>query len=263
MDGRSVGYLGMKWSPEKDVLQLGTDPMTLNHKVQGKKCIPVLDVTSEEGITQAFQQGAMSKAGILSRVAEMYDPDGLWEPLKVQMKIAFTALNGKEWRDPVGPEMAEIWAPLFTLLDELRAVSVPRRLFPDDTARSAPVRLIGLADAGLGCGGAAVYAGVELTDGSWSCQLVASKSKLMKDTVPRNELSAIGVLADLMLKVQRALGDRVKEVFYYSDSEVGICWVLNPLAPEETYTSAKNWNFSIIFFYGLLFIYYCFFIIII
>jgi hypothetical protein len=66
-----------------------------------------------------------------------------------------------------------------------------------------------------------------LTDGSWSCQLVASKSKLMKDTVPRNELSAIGVLADLMLKVQRALGDRVKEVFYYSDSEVGICWVLN------------------------------------
>ena len=49
----------------------------------------------------------------------------------------------------------------------------------------------------------------------------------MKDTVPRNELSAIEVLADLMLKVQRALGDRVKEVFYYSDSEVGICWVLN------------------------------------
>jgi hypothetical protein len=27
--------------------------------------------------------------------------------------------------------------------------------------------------------------------------------------------------------VQRALGDRVKEVFYFSDSEVGICWVLN------------------------------------
>ena len=40
-------------------------------------------------------------------------------------------------------------------------------------------------------GGAAVYAGRKLKNGPWSCSLMSAKSKPMKDTIPRNELSAI------------------------------------------------------------------------
>ena len=51
----------------------------------------------------------------------------------------------------------------------------------------------------------------------YSSALVAAKSRLMKRTVPRNELSAIMIMTELAFVVKGALGARVKEVVYVSD----------------------------------------------
>ena len=89
------------------------------------------------------------------------------------------------------------------------------------------MRLICLADAGEGAGGAAVYGGVEKPDGTFTCSLLFAKSRLMRHTVPRNELEAIVLAADIALVVQQSLGDRVSDVLFYTDSRVAQCWVLN------------------------------------
>ena len=89
------------------------------------------------------------------------------------------------------------------------------------------MRLICLADAGEGAGGAAVYGGIEKPDGTFTCSLLFSKSRLMQHTVPCNELEAIVLAADIALVVQQSLGDRISDVLFYTDSRVTQCWVLN------------------------------------
>jgi len=49
----------------------------------------------------------------------------------------------------------------------------------------------------------------------------------MKQSVPRNELEAILMAAEASLVVRNALTDKVGEVFYFTDSQIALCWVLN------------------------------------
>ena len=46
----------------------------------------------------------------------------------------------------------------------------------------------------------------------------------MKDSVPRNELSAIMLMTELAYVTKRAIEDRVKEVIYVSDSMIALGW---------------------------------------
>ena len=100
-------------------------------------------------------------------------------------------------------------------------------MVPSEAPPDWKIRLICLADAGEGAGGAAIYGGVEKPDGTFTCSLLFSKSRLMRHTVPRNELEAIVLAADTALVMQQSLGDRVSEVLFYTDSRVAQCWVLN------------------------------------
>ena len=68
---------------------------------------------------------------------------------------------------------------------------MPRCCIPSDEESISKIRLICLSDAAEFAGGAVVYAGRKLKSGDWSCSILASKSKLMDATIPRNELSAI------------------------------------------------------------------------
>ena len=63
--------------------------------------------------------------------------------------------------------------------------------------------------------------GMETRPGIWSCSLLAAKSKMMKETIPRNELSAILLCAEL---VKSALGSEVGEVIYITDSTIALSW---------------------------------------
>jgi hypothetical protein len=191
------------------------------------KGIPSLSVESPEELKAAIQNNFVSKAAILGRIAEMFDPGGLWEPVKVQCKLAFKRLNAIDWTDPVPLSETETWVRLLPLIADTVACTVPRHAFSPNVLPNAPIRLICLADAGQTCGGTAIYGGVELPDGSWTCQLLYAKSRLMNDTVPRNELSSICLMAEAALLVRKALGPRVKETHYFSDSMIAVCWVLN------------------------------------
>ncbi|XP_023320317.1 uncharacterized protein LOC111695291 [Eurytemora carolleeae] len=65
---------------------------------------------------------------------------------------------------------------------------------------------------------------VETSPGMWSCSLLAAKSKLMKETIPRNELSAILLCTELAFMVKSSLGSEVEEVIYLTDSTIALSW---------------------------------------
>ena len=87
--------------------------------------------------------------------------------------------------------------------------------------------MICLYDAAEFVGGAVFYAGRKLKSGGWSCAILASKSKLMEATIPRNELSAIFLCTEPTFLVKRALGDLVDEIVYCTDSTIALSWCKN------------------------------------
>ena len=57
--------------------------------------------------------------------------------------------------------------------------------------------------------------------------MVSAKSKLVKGTIPRNELSAIMLMTEVAFIVNKAFGDSVGEITYITDSTIALCWVHN------------------------------------
>ena len=103
-------------------------------------------------------------------------------------------------------------------------LSVSRIYIPADKDSLSGIRLICFTDEVVTAGGAAVYAGRKLKDSTWSCALVASKSKLMKATVPRNELSAIMLGTELIYLVAKSMGSRVEDMIFATDSTIALSW---------------------------------------
>ena len=93
---------------------------------------------------------------------------------------------------------------------------------------SSGIRLICVTDAAINAGGAAIYAGRKLKDATWSCALLASKSKLMKATVPRNELSAIMLGTELVYLEGKSISPKVEDVIFATDSTIALSWCCNP-----------------------------------
>jgi hypothetical protein len=224
-DGTSVSVLGSVWNTEADTLGLGHRPMNLEKKIRGAKAPPRVDVTNPEGLRKAMAENLVTKTSIASRVAEFYDPVGLFEPLKLAMKLALSELNALDWKDPIPQDRHEIWVRLLTAMEDSRELKLVRCIKPERTSGQA--RLLCLSDAAEYAGGCAIYVGYPMSDGSFSCRLVCARSRLMKNTIPRNELEAILLAAEASLAVQKALKGKVSEVLYFSDSTIAISWVLN------------------------------------
>ena len=226
LDGTSVKLLGYKYAPVKDTLSLGFSELNMNKRVRGAKKPNETPVTTPEEAAELLQPMSLTRRQAMSKLAEFYDPIGIFEPLKLQYKLSLSQLNEYEWDQPLPTHLQEEWKANLAKLMELNKLEVPRCVIPTNEDNK-PIRLICLSDAGALAGGAVVYAGVELPDGSFSCGMVAAKSKLMDATIPRNELSAIMLMTELAFIVKRAIGDRVTEIIYATDSAIALAWCHN------------------------------------
>ena len=97
------------------------------------------------------------------------------------------SLAGMDWDEYILAEDQDSWTQQLSRLVNFPKFSIPRICIPADKDSLSGIRLICLTDAAITGGGAALYAGRKSKDPTWSCALVASKSKLMKATVPQNE----------------------------------------------------------------------------
>jgi len=223
----TVGCLGMAWNTKKDTIGLAFDSSFFLRRLKGQKSTPGVDLQDPLTLRKVMAGDLITRAGVLSRVAELYDPCGLFEVVKIQMKLTLQGMNGLDWHAPVPIDQQSEWLKLFQLMNDLKQVQLPRSIIPEDHGPDLSVRVISVADAGLKACGAAVYAGVERVDGKYSCSLLLAKSRMVHQTVPRNELEGVVLAAETTLIAQRALGKRHKTTMLYTDSRIALCWVLN------------------------------------
>ena len=160
--------------------------LNLNKKIRGSKKPNLHPINSREDAETLLRTVKLSRRTILSKVAELYDPCGFWEPIKLQMKLAMLPLKGLDWGEEISSTEQEKWTDIVAMFVDLNGISMPRCCIPSDEESESKIRLICLADAGEFAGGAVVYAGRKLKSGGWSCSTLVSKSKLMDTTIPRN-----------------------------------------------------------------------------
>ena len=224
-DGQYLKILGYVWSPEEDKLSLGFNEINFNKKRRGQKKSNPFPVKNSQDLTRLLKGYKITRRMVVAKIAELFDPIGMFEPYKLQLKLDSSCLNGLDWDTPICREYQQVWEKRFHEMLEFPSVVVNRCVVPETAVDPDSIRLLAVADAAEHAGGAAVYASWLLQDGTYSCQLLTSRSKLLSQTIPRNELESIKIMSDLVLDVKRALGDRVKETLYFSDSTVAICWV--------------------------------------
>ena len=59
---------------------------------------------SREDATEAIKKITLTRRTIISKIAEFFDPLGIWEPLKLQLKLHASRLNQLLWDKPLDKE---------------------------------------------------------------------------------------------------------------------------------------------------------------
>ena len=226
-DGSTMKVLGYSWMPEQDFFSPGMGEINFNKKVRGAKQPNKTPNDTVEKVKEAMKEVRLTRKMCVARVAEIYDPLGLWESVKLQFKLDLSQLNSLQWDEELQEQDQEYWKQRLLQLVDLPKVKVKRSVIPENAVNPENPRILCLADAAVNAGGAAIYIGFELPNGSFSCDLLTAKSRLLKSTIPRNELSAIMLMTELAFIVSRALKGKISDVIYLTDSTIALSWVHN------------------------------------
>ena len=228
-DGTNVGLLGLAWAPEADLLSLDIKPLYFGKPTRGK-----LPEFVRGDILPSLKQN-FTRRNLLGKVASVFDPIGLVTPVMTRFKLDLHSLVSCKfgWDEKVPDEYLDRWVRNLTDIQSLREVKFQRTVIPAD-AVNTDVELVVSADASQHIAVAAVHARVLRKDGSYSCQLVCAKSKLVKSlTIPKAELRAAVLASHLAHGVKFALSTQLQRVIYIVDSSIVLFWLSSDERPLE------------------------------
>ena len=232
-DGVSVKVAGAKWCPEADKFSLVSGDPGFSKKSKGRKYSE-----RSEGIPEN-----LNRVQCASKVAELFDLAGLATPITCGWKTDLRTLVDRklDWDDRIPCELKSLWLQNFNTLQDLCEVQFNRAVVPAD-AVSLDVNTIEFGDASESLYCAAVYARFLRKDGSYSCQLVFSRSKLVPKgmSIPRAELLAAHLNATIGHVVHLALGDLLKDRVKLTDSQVSLFWISSTSNPLKQWTRNKT-----------------------
>ena len=233
-DGTNIGVLGYCWAPKDDRLSLDIKQLFFG-KVRRGKLPETVTGDYEVALAKKF-----TRRTITAKVASVYDPLGLATPVTARFKLDLHQLVSMklDWDDKIDPKFLNLWTAHLHTIQELRLISYPRAVIPAN-AVSPDISLIVSSDASEQIAIAAVHARFELQDGSYSCQLLTAKSKLVKSSsIPRSELKGAVVGAVLAHTVCRNVRDRIKQITFVTDSTIILYWITRDYRPLMT--SVRN-----------------------
>ena len=235
-DGYSVFTLGYRWDCEKDLLSLGMDELNFHKKVRGAKKENPFSVDGEDDVTRLVNTVPFfTKVMCVSKSAEIWDPLGIVEPVKACFKRLLSNLNSIDWKDRIPDDQTDLWTHYLKMFPALKALQFPRSAIPFDALVPEEARLILCSDAAVDCGGAVCYISYRLTSGQWSSNLLTARSRLMRYSIPRNELSSLLMAVELMFSVVVASKITFSEIILATDSTIALSWASNHDARNRTF----------------------------
>ena len=221
---------GYKWFPKGDDLMVNIDPMNFSRKVRGRKD------GSNKGIPDE-----LTMVDCAGKVAEFFEPYGRFIPLVTGWRLDVSSLQriGLGWAEKLPDNLRGLWVSHVEMMQEISQIRFKRAVVPHN-AKSLDIRTLDAGDGSPSAICAAIYVRFELTDGSYSCQLVFARSKILPQgvSVPRAELMAAHLNAATGHTVKKAFGDRHKSALKLTGSTVALHWICSNIISLKAWTRA-------------------------
>ncbi|KAF5302055.1 hypothetical protein FQR65_LT19138 [Abscondita terminalis] len=217
-DATHLKTLGVYWAPNSDIIQYYTSISTV--------------------------PGRVTKRSILSNIAQIFDPLGLLGPAIVVAKLLMQNLwkLNITWDESVPMHIHTRWIEFLGDLSNLPTIKINRRVV---FHANSTYEIHGFCDASTVAFAACVYVRSISDNGNISCNLMCSKSRvapLKVVTLPRLELCAAVLLAELVSRVKDSLRMNINNFYYYSDSMIALCWIKSCPTRWGTFVSHRIGN---------------------
>lgn len=218
IENTTIKILGMHWEPNEDRLTYRYTPKDI----------------------------VLTKRGIMSSIARMYDPLGYLSPVIFRAKTILQQLWKLKigWDDPVPSSVQSQWELFFSELNKLSQISLPRRVCSGGLMRTT---IIGFADASSWGYAAVIYLRTETENRSVSTSLVFAKTRLAPVkpvTIPRLELCAAVLLVETIKSLHDILPQwKDTPTYLFNDSATVLAWLKLPFHQLKTFVAnrvAKN-----------------------
>lgn len=197
-----------------------------------------------------------TKRSILSRIALIFDPLCLLGPVTLVTKTIMQDIWRLriDWDESLPLEAITKWRRYEAELQDLQQLRIPRWTLAID--QPSVLELHGFLDASEIAYGACIYLRAVSTRGRCSARLLCSKSRvapLKSLSLPRLELCAALLLAQLANKVLKCLTCRVDSIYLWTDSSVVLSWiqscsrmwnsfVANRVGELQQLTAIQDWH---------------------
>ncbi|XP_054607429.2 uncharacterized protein [Nothobranchius furzeri] len=174
----------------------------------------------------------MTRRGVLSTVASIYDPLGFVAPFVLRGKLILQQLSREKvsWDEPLSEECRSQWQSWLQDLHNLCQVKIKRCYIPASFIDVKQYELHHFSDASFTGYGECTYLRAVNSNGSVHCSLVMGKARVAPTkvtTIPRLELSAAVVAAKIGAMLNHELEiDNLKE-YYWTDSKVVLGYIKN------------------------------------
>lgn len=184
-----------------------------------------------------------TKRKILSRIGQMYDPNGYLGPVIMTGKIIIQDLwrDKLDWDEEIKGDIKEKWEIFNSDLNNIELISINRWL---NTTKTKKVELHGFCDAsekGYGC---VIYVRTKINK-KFHIEILISKSRvapLKATTIPRLELCATSLLTNLLEMVHPIFGQEVRKVYCWTDSQIVLQWIRGPSLTLKTFVANRVAN---------------------
>lgn len=196
----------------------------------------------------------LTKRKILSLASAIFDPLGLLNPTLVIAKLIIKKLwdNKFQWDQCLPTDITNEWENFYQRLFTLNSLRRPRHTLISDYVT---LELHGFSDSSLTAYGCAIYIRSINVHGQIFTQLLCSKSRVArKETIPKLELRAMLLLAQLYERVNYALKFNFTKIYLWCDSNVALAWaksqqpnnldcfVKNRVIAIQSLTNIDNWH---------------------
>ncbi|XP_059096083.1 uncharacterized protein LOC131890693 [Tigriopus californicus] len=181
--------------------------------------------------TTTVSKISFTRRGLLSKLAGLFDPQGLIAPVTVSGKIKMKELviQNLGWDDPVSEETRHWWSDWVSGLQDLSAIMFPRCLFPlglEHTHRELHI----FCDASEQAFAAVAYLRSQDDEGNVAVRLAYSKTRVSSKrpkTIPKLELQGAVLGARLAKYLIQTLRIKIHSTTYWTDSQVVHAWITN------------------------------------
>jgi hypothetical protein len=203
-----------------------------------------------------FSTNPVTKRGILSIIAQIYDLIGLISPIVVRAKIILQNLwsLNLDWDDQVPPSIENLWSQFLTDLRHLPNLQIPRKVIISSPA--VVIELHGFCDASIQAYGACVYIRSIDQHNNINVHLLCAKSRvapLKPISLPRLELCGALLLTRLVARISKTLNLNLQKQYYWTDSSIVLAWisananswqtfVANRISEIQDTTTRADWN---------------------